>query len=261
MKTAIFYFSGTGNCLKIARDLAGELGDSQIVAIAEAVKGDLNISSERIGIVFPVYAVGMPLIVSDFINKLNIPNDRYIFAIATCAQVAADTLGQTRRLLERKGLKLSTGFIIKMPNNYTPFGGAIASEKQETLFAKELERVRDIARLVRDNIEQKIETAKFPLRLAGAIISPYAKLVMRGEDKNFWATSECNGCGICEKVCPVNNIKLVDKRPVWLHRCEQCFACFQWCPEETIQCGRSTLGRKRYHNPYVTLKDFIRKTD
>jgi MinD superfamily P-loop ATPase len=80
---------------------------------------------------------------------------------------------------------------------------------------------------------------------------------MRGEDKNFRVTDACNSCGTCEKVCPVGNIAITDKRPKWLHKCEQCFACLQWCPKEAIQCGKGAEGRKRYHNPYVKLSDLI----
>ncbi len=35
MKTAIYYFSGTGNSLKIATDLGEKLGDSEIIPIFE----------------------------------------------------------------------------------------------------------------------------------------------------------------------------------------------------------------------------------
>jgi len=180
-----------------------------------------------------------------------------MFAIATCAGTACDALGQLSRRLRKKGLKLSAGFVIKMPSNYTPFGEAIPAEKQEELFAKETERVKEIASAVKEARECGIETSNLLLRLAGAIISPLALRVMRGEDKNFWTTSSCKGCSICAKVCPVDNIRIVDKKPVWMHKCEQCFACLQWCPEEAIQYGKNTLGRRRYRNPYVKRQDLM----
>jgi len=58
-------------------------------------------------------------------------------------------------------------------------------------------------------------------------------------------------------VCPVGNIRMENKKPVWQHKCEQCLACLHWCPEEAIQCGRRTEGRKRYRNPEVNVKDFM----
>ena len=76
-------------------------------------------------------------------------------------------------------------------------------------------------------------------------------------DRSFRADNKCNGCAICSKICPANNIEMVNEKPVWLHRCEQCFACLQWCPQEAIQCGKKTAKYPRYHHPEVTLKDML----
>jgi len=257
MKTTIFYFSGTGNCLRIARDLAAQLADANVVSIARAVKGDIDTSADRIGLVFPVYAFNPPLIVLDFISKLKAPPEKYIFAITTYGGVSGSTLWQAARHLKRKGLRLSAGFGIRMPNNYTPLGEAIPVEKQEEFFAAELKKAGEIAGIVRDGRTQKIEGSNPLWFLAGVVLYPLMLKVTRSEDKNFRADEKCNGCGTCAKVCPVNNIAMVDKKPVWLHKCEQCFACLQWCPQEAIQCGKNTAGRKRYHNPAVSLKDFL----
>jgi MinD superfamily P-loop ATPase len=79
-------------------------------------------------------------------------------------------------------------------------------------------------------------------------------------DQAFQADENCNGCGVCARVCPVSNIRMVDDRPVWQHRCEQCFACLQWCSQEAIQFGSKTSGGKRYHHPDVKLADMLHLT-
>jgi MinD superfamily P-loop ATPase len=58
-------------------------------------------------------------------------------------------------------------------------------------------------------------------------------------------------------VCQVENIEMKDGKPTWLHHCEQCLACLQWCPQEAIQVGRKTEGRKRYHHPEITASDLM----
>jgi len=77
-------------------------------------------------------------------------------------------------------------------------------------------------------------------------------------DAAFWADEACNGCGICAQICPVSNVEIVDDKPVWHHRCEQCFACLQWCPQDAVQFGGGTAERARYHHPDVTVGDMVR---
>jgi ferredoxin len=78
-------------------------------------------------------------------------------------------------------------------------------------------------------------------------------------DNNFFVESQCTGCGQCEKICPVQNIKCVDNRPVWQHHCEQCVACINWCPQKAIQYGANTKERRRYHNPEIKMSELMRK--
>jgi len=50
---------------------------------------------------------------------------------------------------------------------------------------------------------------------------------------------------------------MINEKPSWLHRCEQCLACLQWCPQEAIQYGEKTVKYPRYHHPEVVLKDIL----
>ena len=255
MKTTLFYFSGTGNSLKVARDLAVELSDTQVVSIAAAIQKDIDVSSECIGIIYPVYMFGMPLIVNRFIKKLKNLEGKYIFAIATCGGMAANSLGQTERECKAQGIKLSAGFIVKMPGNYTPLYEAIAVEKQNDLFEKEKERIKEIANIVRNKQSHVIEHNSPLINWLFSGIYKLGSSHIPTCDKNFWPDANCNGCGVCVKVCPVSNIELVEDKPKWQNKCEQCFACLQWCPQKSIQYKKSTKGRKRYHHPDVTLDD------
>ena len=78
-----------------------------------------------------------------------------------------------------------------------------------------------------------------------------------GFDKSFYAEDTCTSCGICVKVCPVNNITLEEGIPQWQHKCQQCLACINFCPEKCIQFGDKTLKTQRYHHPEITVKDLI----
>ncbi|MDP4095123.1 MAG: EFR1 family ferrodoxin, partial [Bacillota bacterium] len=81
MKTNIFYFSGTGNSLKVSRDIAEQLGNTSIIPIDTLFNKEVDLNCDCIGIVFPVYMWGVPRIVKEFIKKIN--TEKYVFAVAT----------------------------------------------------------------------------------------------------------------------------------------------------------------------------------
>ena len=73
MKTTIYYFSGTGNSLKVAKDLAGKLKDTELIPIAKIWKEESILPhSNRIGFIFPLYFYGCPSIVLDFLKKIEL---------------------------------------------------------------------------------------------------------------------------------------------------------------------------------------------
>lgn len=258
IRTKLFYFSGTGNSLKVARNLAGELGGAEVIPVSMAIGGEADIDAECIGLVFPVYAWGLPLIVAEFCRKFVVRQSAYIFAVATYGGFPAGALVQLKKLLKQKGLKLAAGFGVLMPGNYTPLYGAIPEDKQQEMFTEEKKRVQEIVEMVKIKKQGEIKSGNFlvNLILSGLIYRLFLFRV-HGGDRFFRVNDKCDGCGICQKICPVVNIEMRSGKPAWQHKCEQCMACLQWCPQEAIQFGRKTEGRKRYRHPECVARDFM----
>ena len=63
----------------------------------------------------------------------------------------------------------------------------------------------------------------------------------------FRATDACIGCGKCMELCPLNNIRLENGKPVWDKHCTHCMACICDCPKEAIEYGKKSKGKPRYH--------------
>ncbi|MGL6168014.1 MAG: EFR1 family ferrodoxin, partial [Fusobacteriaceae bacterium] len=80
----IYYFTGTGNSYHVAQKIASDL-KMELINIAEIIENEnIDFLGDTLGIVFPVYAMGIPEMVGKFLTKIKIGGNPYIFAIATC---------------------------------------------------------------------------------------------------------------------------------------------------------------------------------
>lgn len=257
--TEIYYFTGTGNSLFAAKHLAEQLDSVQLIPIASLIKQDeIKISENKIGLSFPVYIGGMPLIVKEFVKKLKFEAKPYIFAIATNAGTVASTLVMVDTLLKQKEQRLSAGFSLCMISNYVPMYDAEKDEIIKERLVNARQEIKRIAEIIKAGKKTKIETSN-PIAnfVFSKIVYPLMSHKIPNMDKDFWADEKCNSCGLCEQICPVDNIKLEDGKPIWMHHCQQCMACIQWCPQEAIQHKNKTSKRNRYHNPEVSLQEIL----
>lgn len=251
MKNVIFYFSGTGNSLQVARDIAEEIEECEILKLAEYDTGK-PVAAERVGFIFPVYYWGIPNIVGAFLKKIKFQNSPYLFAVATCGHTFAASLNQINDILKTKDQKLHSGFAIRMPENYIIFFNSDKEKTQQKLFAREKAKAAAIGKVVAEKKEHHIEKSK--ILLSGLTGKPTNEFFRKGfskRDANFNLNKDCTGCGLCAKKCPVHNIELVNGKPEWNHHCELCLACLQNCPSQAINYKNKTQHRKRYANPNI----------
>lgn len=261
MKITLFYFSGTGNSLIVAKELKKELKNCELVPIAKKIKNDNYTSnSEKVGFVFPLYYYGLPKIVMDFLNRIEIDNSNYTFAIVTRAGDADGVpLIQLEKVLREKSKNLSAGYFIQMPDNFILNSVPITEDQAKILYEKAIVEIKKIAKDIENsikNLDLEINEEKLNRIERGNL--RFHKNVNKG-DTAFFADENCNSCGICEDICPVDNIILFEGKPQWQHKCEQCLACINYCPTQSIQFGKNTKNKKRYHHPEITVKDLIRQ--
>lgn len=256
MKTALFCFSATGNSLWTARKIAGQLEDCTIEMLPLPEKKAIPKNAERYGLVFPIIMFGIPLLVEQFIKTLVVPKGAYVFAVATCGGTPFGALTQVKKHLNHQGIVLNAGFSVPIVNNCTSMGPAVSPEKQRIRIQRAAGRIDAISSQIRAGINTMHNG--FPLLnwYFTGIIHEKARNLINGASKYFYVDEKCNGCGICKKVCRVNNVEIDTGKPKWSERCEQCYACLQWCPKESIQVrNKQTSGRRRYHHPEIVLND------
>ena len=257
MKTELYYFTGTGNSLVVAKNLGAKL-DATVISIASVISAEsITSDAEVIGIIFPVYMGGLPLIIRKFVSKLTQLESKYIVAVCTYGGMLGGTMDMLSRALQKAGGKLSVGLGVQMPGNYIPMYGAKPEDKQTILFSAGEAKCAVIAQNVLEKKVGLIEKSGPVVNFLIGILYKLSASHIPSMDRKFSVDEKCNGCGICAKVCPVNNIKIENQKPTWTHHCEQCMACLQWCPQEAIQAGSKTAERKRYHHPEVKVTELF----
>lgn len=253
MNTMIYYFTGTGNSYKITKDLKDNIKDCQMKRIC---KHNMDIGQgiyERVGFVFPVYYRGLPKMVHKFIQNLDIGKGKYFFAVANYGSTAALTFMQIDDVLKSKGKCLSANFGIEMPGNMWFMYYPHPKEDYVNRMDNQTSLTIDIANKIEGRFKNKI--AGIPNRDEEEKM--YENFHPSDIDENYWVNEKCNGCGVCSKACPAENIEIVDKKPCWKHKCEQCLACLHLCPNIAIEFKRDSLNRERYHNKYVKLDELL----
>jgi ferredoxin/flavodoxin len=274
MKRAVYYSSGTGNTLCLARNVAEGLG-AQLRPIGafhdcETVETD----AQLIGVVFPVYYSDAPVIVKEFIGKLENLKDKTVFAVCTHGGAAGDALRTVKSLLEARGGALSLAFGVPMPQNSFHKWYESARRRQNMLqkrcrrIVKKVERGAAGIRYHNFLLEWlMIPATKLIIKPACRLYfskqsgmdqnAPIAEMI-RNMDRGFYTLDTCNGCGACAKLCPVENIVMKDGRPEWRHHCENCLACYNFCPQKAVAGGIAQKGYF-YRHPAVKVTDLMRK--
>ncbi len=118
MSIQIYYFSGTGNSLFIARQLQKRIPGSTIIPMVGLLREKvIRTQGNTIGFVFPVHALTIPIAVKKFIAKLDIKSAEYVFAIATRYGSIFRGFEKIDYLLRKKQKQLDSHFILNMWNN------------------------------------------------------------------------------------------------------------------------------------------------
>ncbi len=259
MATSIYYFSGTGNSLHVARTIAEQLGESKVINIARLKLDIIEDKSDVVGIVFPVFYMDAPNIVKDFVKKLRLNPKAYVFSIATCGGRSGNSLQTLDKILKINGGHLSAGFTLKTVDNaYIGIDLVTPLEEREKVLKASDEELTTIIEILKKR-ETHVPKLNYSIGsgIGGGMSSTFATHLYR-LPRRFNVTDKCTGCGICQKLCPVGNIKQVDKKVTWGNNCTQCLACFHWCPQAAIEIGKKSGNIARYHHPAIKVNDLIK---
>jgi ferredoxin len=253
----LYYYSSTGNSLHAAQTIATKVAGAALIAMPPLQQiENVTPPTTSIGLVFPMHYFGLPPMVEEFVNKLDLTSVAYIFAIVTCGDHhLSSCLHQLEEILLTKDRKLDSGFYVDMISSYVPLFPLPALEKRQQLLATADDRLGKISDLISE-CSHNVAT-EYCWWLSSGINKYWKKRLLPQSYRKFSSDATCTACGACEKICPVSNIRLISGKPIWRHHCQECLACFHFCPVQSINVGTRTRGRERYHHPQVTAADII----
>jgi ferredoxin len=252
----ILYFSATGNSEYVAKNLAHLCGD-EAVSVNDYLKKQepLNINSEKpYVLVAPVYISTIPARVSELIQNSTLEGNKDFYVVMTCAGSGASASGvEAVKICKKLHLNYRGIAHLTMPQDYLMFFEVKGKEENEVIMNNAIEQVPAIAEKINNN--EDLDTSKVGVAHTMSI-APVTWLfdTFFIKPKKFYSTEECISCGICAKVCPLTNIKIVEGKPVWGKDCIHCSACINRCPKLAIEYGKKTQGKNRYVAKKYILK-------
>ncbi|WPC42703.1 EFR1 family ferrodoxin [Clostridium sp. JS66] len=229
----LYYFSGTGNTKFIVEYIVNRLSDRKVnVETYRIENGFKKIKKENAKMfVFPINSQATCPFIWKHLKRLPEGTGEKIFILITLNESAAIEK-PLYKLLKKKGYNPVYYNEISMPNNMV--NGAINTENDKIRVKKALEKC-DV--IVDDIISSNSKwISEFKGSKMVSFLSRHTSLTwffMRLIFKLEVNKKKCVNCGLCEKQCPVHNIKL-NKGLKHNRKCEFCMRCIASCPNKAI---------------------------
>lgn len=244
----ILYFSGTGNSRYMAEVIQKNTGD-ELISLNERIKSSnySSIHSEKpLVFVVPTYAWQIPHVVRDFILLTNFTGNKKAYFVLTCGVDTGNAAYFARQLCKKKSFMYMGMRTIVMPENYIALFYAPSEKVSAELLSAAVPKAAGAANYILNEKRFPIEKSGLRDKVKSSLVNDlFYKFVISAS--GFYVTKNCVGCGKCVELCPLNNINLTDKKPVWSNRCTHCMACINACPTKAIEYKHNTKYKRRYY--------------
>lgn len=254
-KRIVFYFTGSGNSLYVAKHLS-----EKPLSIPQVLQGDqLEFEADEIGFVFPDYQGKAPNIVQEFAQKVKLKAN-YMFSIITYGLDNCLVTELWEEYAAQYGIKFDYINVVLMQDVYLTM---FDQDQQRTLY-DEKDEEGQIAQIVEDINTQKSYIYEISPEahqrgeMVMSMVSRNPIYPVKSQGLLRVEKSLCVGCGICTEVCPKKCFRFESTGVVNEGDCAYCLACANNCPQKAIKLLRERNPEARYRHPKISLQEIVR---
>lgn len=271
MKLLILYFSGTGNTKFIGNRIGKKLSELDHDVTTVSVENFDPKEVEHYDFLvfgYPIYGLDMPNFLKDYVNQLTVPKTQGVSIYCTMGYDGGNSLRTTGDMLTDRGFIVVHTEEFKMPGSD---GLAIVQKdsktaqkvnntdykKSEVINAKITDfagRIDDLSAGTIEETDASLPKKKFIYRVLTPITRWLFTLFESIFIGKFRADEKCIDCGLCEEICPADNIVVNSGKVEFNDNCYDCLRCLHQCPVEAIQITKFTEGKFRYKGPDENYK-------
>lgn len=251
----IFYFTATGNSLYVAKQLANEC-----ISIPKVIhEQNHHFASEKIGIVCPVFGHEVPEMVKRFLRQSDFSTD-YFYMVLTYGKRHGGAAELAHQLLRDCGIRADYINVIKMVDNYLP---AFDMDEERKMDKKVDEQIAVIRTDIQSRRRAISEVTARDFAAHQEFLARNAEQPVSFFREMYHITEQCNGCGICTRVCPAACFKVQNGKAMQNSAdCQFCMACIHHCSQKAIQLNMPEKNpAARYRNEKITLAEIIQANE
>lgn len=264
-KAVIYYFSGTGNTEKVAREYKKIFEENNVETLLYSAGDNFdNMPNPKdydyVGLAYPIHGFNAPYPIFDLIKlfpKFE-DNKKEIFIIKSSGEPLTINNISSEPLMARlkpKGYILTNEYHYVMPYN-------IMFRHTDEFASKMWKTAKALCVIEANEVLQKKQRflKKIPFGRIIAFLFRIEHPAMKINGNLFKVKKICTHCNLCVKKCPVHNIYNDENGDIkFKNKCVMCTSCAFRCPVDAITIGIlngwRVNGAYKFENPPTGIKN------
>lgn len=234
----LVYFTGTGGTARVADAFERSFSNRSVSVYQTELRSQVEpvVLGDVLILLFPVYAFNAPKPIDEWLEKIQPTNGRpaVVVSVSGGGDISPNTACRVASIqsLEKKGYDVIYEKMLVMPSNFM-----IAFD--ESLSAMVLHATPAVVDRMVLNIlaGERRRTIPYGIDRIASKLGYFEKFGGKYFGRHLKVTDKCVNCGWCAKLCPMDNIKIIDGNHSFGETCVICLRCVYGCPQNAIEPG------------------------